>query len=442
MSENLLTSGNPFPAKTPPATTVSVVLLVENDVIERGSKAAHLRASGFAVIEAEDGEAARRVLGSVAVNVVFVDISMSDPMDGLALLRWLREHHPSVEVISTSATEENIPSDGFGIFLSKPYRLVDLDFCLRKVLATSNIPSNQTGNAITADPRKTVSPDLVKAQPASARPNSAAGPEAVGRDAVCKPAITELSRRLAERVARQRAVDPAAAKAPRRAALEAYDLARTRRRRWALGFAMGGIVGSAIVCLVPWMGLRAVPPSSNAALPQPPPALSMAVATPIPALLDSVSPEPSPPPFQATNAAYAPDVASMATQAAPPVDAQQVHVEPVKNQVPLGRDEAIEIQARLRSFGFNPGPVDGDPGAMTEGAIRRYQQNRGQPQTGSADRELLERLRNDPKPKIVQRIAGQYARPASSLEPRRTNPFEFVRSAGDRFGQWLDAKLR
>ena len=436
MSENLLTSGNPFPAKTPPATTVSVVLLVENDVIERGSKAAHLRASGFAVIEAEDGEAARRVLGSVAVNVVFVDISMSDPMDGVALLRWLREHHPSVEVISTSATEENIPSDGFGIFLSKPYRLVDLDFCLRKVLASSSILSHQTGNAITTDPRKTASPDLVKAQPARPRPNSVAGSEADGRDAVAKPAIAELSRRLAERVARQQAVDPAAAKAARRAALEAYDLARARRRRWALGFAMAGIVGSAVVCLVPWVGTKAVPPSLNAALPEPPPVLSMAIATPKPALLNSVSPEPSPPPFQATNAAY------MATQAAPPVDVQQVVVEPVKNQTPLGRDEAREIQARLRSFGFNPGPVDGDPGAMTEVAIRRYQQNRGQPQTGSADRDLLERLRHDPKPKIVQRIAGPYARPTPSREPPRANPFEFVRSAGDRLGQWLDAKLR
>jgi hypothetical protein len=33
---------------------------------------------------------------------------------------------------------------------------------------------------------------------------------------------------------------------------------------------------------------------------------------------------------------------------------------------------------------------------MTEDAIRRYQQNRGQPQSGKVDRELLERLRSAP----------------------------------------------
>jgi peptidoglycan hydrolase-like protein with peptidoglycan-binding domain len=131
-----------------------------------------------------------------------------------------------------------------------------------------------------------------------------------------------------------------------------------------------------------------------------------------------------------------------AVQAAPAADGQQALAEMAPNEAPLRRDEAREVQARLRSFGFNPGPVDGDPGAMTEGAIRRYQQNRGQPQSGKVDRELLEQLRHDPAPKIVQRTAGPYARPTPSPEPRRPNPFESVRAAGDRLGQWLDSRLR
>jgi hypothetical protein len=79
---------------------------------------------------------------------------------------------------------------------------------------------------------------------------------------------------------------------------------------------------------------------------------------------------------------------------------------------------------------------------MTEGAIMRYQRNRGQPQTGKVDRELLEQLRQDPAPKIVQRATGPYARPTRSPGPRRSDPFEPVRAAGDRPGRWMESLTR
>src|SRR5258708_2141759 len=63
---------------------------------------------------------------------------------------------------------------------------------------------------------------------------------------------------------------------------------------------------------------------------------------------------------------------------------------------------------------------------MTEDAIRRYQQNRGQPQSGKVDRELLERLRQDPAPQIAQRAprAPTLARPlrADRSAPIRSHP--------------------
>jgi hypothetical protein len=71
-----------------------------------------------------------------------------------------------------------------------------------------------------------------------------------------------------------------------------------------------------------------------------------------------------------------------------------------------------------------------------------YQQNRGQPQTGKVDRELLEQLRQDPAPKIVQRATGPYARPTPSPGPRRSDPFEPVRAAGDRLGRWMESLTR
>jgi DNA-binding NarL/FixJ family response regulator len=417
--------------------------LVENEVLERVPKAVHLRTAGFDVIEAADGEEARRVLDSVPVNVVFADLAMPDHTNGLAFLRWLRKHHPAVKAIVTSGTETDMPLDGYGIFLSKPYRVADLDYCLQKVLATASIPASETGGAMSADPSRKANPAPGKAQPGSVRPNGPlASDEADGRDDdVSTPSRAELSRRLAEPAARQRAVDPAAAKAAHRAALKAYDRTRARRQRLVLGLTAGAIASSSIIYLVATAGSK-VAPSPSATLQEPAPLLSVAVATPISALPDPASPSPAPSPSPAINAAYTPAVVATAPQLVPAADSQQAHAETALNEAPLQRDEAREVQARLRSFGFNPGPVDGDPGAMTEAAIRRYQQNRHQPQTGKVDRELLKQLRLDPAPKIVQRTAGPYARPTPSPEPRRPSPFESVRAAGDRLGQWLDSRLR
>jgi CheY-like chemotaxis protein len=413
MSEKPSTSEKPHPAKGPPAPKAYVVLLVENEVLERVPNAVHLRTAGFDVIEAADGEEARRVLDSVPVNVVFADLAMPDQTNGLAFLRWLRKHHPAIKAIVTSGTETDMPLSGYGIFLSKPYRVADLDYCLQKVLATASIPASETGGAMTADPSRKTNPAPGKAQPGGVRPNGPpASDEADGRDDdVFTPSIAELSRRLAERAARQRAVDPAAAKAAHRAALKAYDRTRTRRQRLVLGFAVGAIACSAVAYLVPTVVTGAVPLSpSAAALPESASLLPMAAVVPA------------------------------AAQAAAAADSQQALFEPAPTA--LRRDEAREVQARLRSFGFNPGPVDGAPGAMTEDAIMRYQQSRGQPQSGKVDRELLEQLRQDPAPQIVQRPAGPYARPTPSLGPRRSDPFAPVRAAGDRLGQWLDSRAR
>jgi two-component system, response regulator PdtaR len=121
-------------ANGPPVTTASVVLLVESDVLERVPKAVHLRTAGFNVVEAADCEEARRVMDSVPVNIVFADLSMPDKTNGLAFLRWLRKHHPNIEAIITSETD--MPLEGYGMFLSEPYRLAD---------PTARIPASGTG---------------------------------------------------------------------------------------------------------------------------------------------------------------------------------------------------------------------------------------------------------------------------------------------------------
>jgi CheY-like chemotaxis protein len=447
MSETPRTSEKPPTAKGPAATTTRVVLLVGGEPVGRVSTAMHLRKSGFDVIEAADGDEARRVLDSGYVNVVFADLALPGQANGLALLRWLRERHPAIKAIVTSDTETDMAGvDGYGIFLSKPYRPVDLDYCLQKVLAIVSVPANKTGGAMTADPSTKADPKPGKVQPGSVSPNRPPAPGKADRrdDEISDPSMAALQRRLGEWAARQRAVDPAAAKAARRAALEAYDRARARRQRLALAFAVAAIASSGIAYLFPTVGSEAVPLSpSAAALPESAPLLAMAAATPTAAPPDPASPSSAPSsPLPATSVAYAPAVVPAAVQTAAAADSQLAPVEPAPNQIPLQRDEAREVQERLRSFGFNPGRVDGVAGAMTEGAVIRYQQDRGQPQTGKVDRELLEQLRQDPAPQIVQRVAGPYARPTRSPGARRSGPFEPVRAAGDRLGKWLESLTR
>jgi Putative peptidoglycan binding domain len=296
-----------------------------------------------------------------------------------------------------------------------------------------------------ADRTKT-GPEPSKAQPGGANPNGPPAPDAAGgrNDDVSQPSMAELSRRLGERAARQRAVDPTAAKAARRAALEAYDQAQERRLIVGLSVAVAAVIGAGIVYLVSTVGSGPVPPSQSAAArPEPASPLERTAAAPAPTPLESASPSPAPSsPSPTASVADAPAVVPAAAQAAPAADSQPAPVEPAPNQAALRRDEMREVQARLRSFGFNPGPVDGVPGLMTEDAVQHYQRHRGQRQTGTVDRDLLEQLRQDPAPQVAQPATRPDARAARSPAPRRADPFEPVRAAGDRLGQWLRSLTR
>jgi hypothetical protein len=298
---------------------------------------------------------------------------------------------------------------------------------------------------MTADRTKT-GPEPSKAQPGGA--NGPPAPDAAdGRnDDVSQPSMAELSRRLGERAARQRAVDPAAAKAARRAALEAYDQAQERRLIVGSSVAVAAVIAAGIVYLISTVGSGPVPPSPSAAAPpEPASSLERTAAVPAPDPLDSASPSSAPSsPSPAASVADTPAVvpAAAQTEPAPVTGSQQAAVEPVPNQAALRRDEMREVQARLRSFGFNPGPVDGMPGLMTEDAVQHYQRHRGQRQTGTVDRDLLEQLRQDPAPQVAQPATRPDARAARSPGPRRADPFEPVRAAGNRLGQWLRSLTR
>jgi CheY-like chemotaxis protein len=460
-----------------------VVLVLQDEPSERALTTQHLRESGFDVIEVADGDEARRVLDAEQVDIVLADYDMPRASDGSDLLRKIRERRLANRTILTSIAEPNIGAvEGYGVFLSKPYRMVDLDHCLQRILIAANKPAREETAAIRSDqPQGDSRSNEARLGRVPEKKRPFFSKAARGVDDVPDEWSAELARQLAERAARQEAVDPRTAKAGRRAALRAYDRARARRLRLILGFALGAATVAAVAGLGPMVGLwpdpfsvvrteavssvdtagiklasivpdprtsSSVPTSrsSTPGMPDSPVANPAANPTPSTTVAQSASapalhqPTASSPPQQPESIGPG-QPPSPIKKIEPPSAGQATPVEQATNQSPLAREEVREIQTRLRWFGFNPGPIDGATGARTTAAIIRYQQARGESQTGTVDRDLLAQLREDPAPQSAQPTTGVDAA-ARPYPRRRSDPFEPMRREAERFDRWMQSLLR
>jgi peptidoglycan hydrolase-like protein with peptidoglycan-binding domain len=76
--------------------------------------------------------------------------------------------------------------------------------------------------------------------------------------------------------------------------------------------------------------------------------------------------------------------------ASPPAAAAPAEPDPRAAAAQIPTAEVREVQGRLRAMGFNPGPVDGSVGPLTENAAKQYQRarvggdGRGRPQPARA----------------------------------------------------------
>ena len=85
-------------ANNPPA-----VLLVEDEVLIRMMLVEALQDAGFAVVEAQNADAAVAALtGGRTINAVITDVKMPGAMDGIGLARWMREHAAEIPIILVS----------------------------------------------------------------------------------------------------------------------------------------------------------------------------------------------------------------------------------------------------------------------------------------------------------------------------------------------------
>jgi CheY-like chemotaxis protein len=124
------------------ATRQRAVLVVEDEILIRAAVAEFLRGAGYRVIEAANAAEAVAVFASrTQVDLVFSDINMPGSMDGVGLGRWIADHHPSIQVILTSAISQarRAWESGAG-FLQKPYRLAE---AARRIASLLNNPSQE-----------------------------------------------------------------------------------------------------------------------------------------------------------------------------------------------------------------------------------------------------------------------------------------------------------
>jgi CheY-like chemotaxis protein len=105
--------------------TMGTVLVVEDEVLIRLDVSDYLRAQGYNVLEASNaGDAIKIVDSGALVCVVFTDVQMPGTMDGLGLVRYLKERYPHIPALITSGhlPKEELPKE-FGILINKPYHL-------------------------------------------------------------------------------------------------------------------------------------------------------------------------------------------------------------------------------------------------------------------------------------------------------------------------------
>jgi two-component system cell cycle sensor histidine kinase/response regulator CckA len=125
------------------------VLLVEDNELLLKLRTRSLRAEGFTVVTALDGESALRVLTAVRVDVVVADYYLPR-MDGVTLLEAVRARYPDVRRVLVSgypppeverwAEENEVPLIVKGAEPAERLVVVLREECLRRVRTRRDTP--------------------------------------------------------------------------------------------------------------------------------------------------------------------------------------------------------------------------------------------------------------------------------------------------------------
>ncbi|WP_280141446.1 MULTISPECIES: response regulator [unclassified Beijerinckia] len=117
--------------------TTSVVLVVEDEPLQRMMAVDMVEEAGFAAVEAVDASEAERILESRSgIRLVFSDIDMPHGIDGMQLAARVRDRWPSIHIILTSGhvLRRDVVMPSGTIFFPKPYRPADVVAQIRRFM--------------------------------------------------------------------------------------------------------------------------------------------------------------------------------------------------------------------------------------------------------------------------------------------------------------------
>ena len=127
-----------------------VVLVVEDETLVRMFASDVLDEAGFKVFEAVNADEALAVLQARPdVQAIVTDIEMPGAMNGIALVKAVRERWPGVRIVIISGRlspgpDDNLPDDI--AFLTKPFLPTTLVNLLRKIITPQIInPASSVG---------------------------------------------------------------------------------------------------------------------------------------------------------------------------------------------------------------------------------------------------------------------------------------------------------
>src|SRR5882757_740520 len=125
---------------------MSTVLVVDDESIVRDVVARYLVRDGYSIIQAGDGETARSFFERETPALVVLDV-MLPGIDGLALMRWIRERSNVPVILLTARGDESDRIVGLELgaddYVTKPFSPRELAARVRTVLRRA--PEPRTG---------------------------------------------------------------------------------------------------------------------------------------------------------------------------------------------------------------------------------------------------------------------------------------------------------
>ena len=112
------------------------VLVVEDELLIRFMMSDGLRDAGYHVIEACNADEALTILETAAPDILVSDVRMPGSLDGIGLLRVVRETLSTLPVIITSGHLDPITAkaEGAANFVPKPYSMETLIQAVKDVV--------------------------------------------------------------------------------------------------------------------------------------------------------------------------------------------------------------------------------------------------------------------------------------------------------------------